>query len=276
MGTLTEATRLTATDHGFIVELDSAWEGWGPAGGYLAAIALRAAGVSVPEGHRPVTLSAQFLAKAEPGNAVVRVDIGKSGGSSQVNVSLWQLDRCFFQAQIWTTSRDFGPCQIEARMPDVPAAAGLETLETHFSLLGRKLVTFWANLERRPVEFRAPGGPRPRTRRLQRWYRFRHETATADVFGNAGRAAVLIDANIWAAHWRMLDQEPDYAGPSLDLIMSFHDAAALSEWLLLDAASDVAVNGIVHATGRVWTNDGCLVATGGGNCLVVPFRPVDR
>ncbi|MDP8913112.1 MAG: thioesterase family protein [Pseudomonadota bacterium] len=276
MGTLTEATRLTAADHGFAVELDSAWEGWGPAGGYLAAIALRAAGLSVPESHRPVTLSAQFLAKAERGKAVVRVDIGKPGGSSQVNVSLWQSERCFFQAQIWTTSRALGPHEIGPAMPDVPAAAELETLESHFSRLGRELVTFWANLECRPVEFRAPGGPRPRTRRLQRWYQFRHDPATADIFANAGRVAVLIDANIWAAHWRMLDREPDYAGPSLDLTIAFHDAAILSDWLLLDAESEVAITGIVHATGRVWTTDGRLVATGGGNCLVVPFRPVDH
>jgi len=276
MGTLTEATRLTAADRGFVVELDPAWEGWAPAGGYLAAIALRAVGLSVPEGHRPVTLSAQFLAKAERGTAVIRVDVGKPGGSSQVNVSLWQLERCFFQAQIWTTSRSFGPHEIGPAMPEVPAAAGLETLEAHFRRLGRELVTFWANLECRPVEFRAPGGPRPRTRRLQRWYQFRHEPATADIFANAGRVAVLIDANIWAAHWRMLDREPDYAGPSLDLTIAFHDAAVLSDWLLLDAESEVAIHGIVHATGRVWTVEGRLVATGAGNCLVVPFRPVEK
>ena len=276
MGTLTEATRLTAADHGFMVELDPPWEGWGPAGGYLAAIALRAVGPSVPEDHRPVTLSAQFLAKAERGKAVVRVDVGRPGGSSQINVSLWQSDRCFFQAQIWTTSRTVGPQEIGPAIPDVPAAAGLETLETHFGRLGRRLVTFWANLDCRPVEFRAPGGPRPQSRRLQRWYRFPDEPATADIFANAGRVAVLIDANIWAAHWRMLDREPDYAGPSLDLTIAFHDVANLSDWLLLDAESEVAISALVHATGRVWTADGRLVATGGGNCLVVPFRPVDR
>ena len=272
MGTLTEATRLTATDKGFLVELDPAWEGWGPAGGYLAAIALRAVGLSVPEGHRPVSLSAQFLSKGEPGTALVRVDVQKPGGSSQVNVSLWQSERCFSQAQVWTTSRDAGPTEIGPQMPNVPAATELETLEAHFSRLERKLVTFWANLDCRPVEFRAPGGPPPQTDRLQRWYRFRDEQATEDVFSNAARAAVLIDANVWAAHWRMLNQEPEYAGPSLDLTISFHDAATVPDWLLLDAECDVAIKGIVHATGRVWTADGRLVATGGGNCLVVPFR----
>lgn len=273
MARLTDATRLTATDLGFVVELDPAWEGWGPAGGYLAAIALRAVGLTVPEGHRPVTLSAQFLAKAEAGEAAVHVHLGKAGGSSQVNVSLWQSERCFFQAQIWTTSRSFGPCEIGPAMPDVPGPVGLETLEAHFSRLGRQLVTFWKNLECRPVEFRAPGGPRPRTPRLQRWYRFLQEPAEVDIFAAAGRAAVLIDANVWAAHWRMLDREPDYAGPSLDLTIAFHDAAIPSDWLLVDVESDVAINAVVLATGRVWTTEGRLVASGGGNCLVVPFRP---
>lgn len=43
MRTLAEATELTVSGDGFSVALDPSWEGWGPAGGYLAAIALRAA-----------------------------------------------------------------------------------------------------------------------------------------------------------------------------------------------------------------------------------------
>lgn len=265
MGTLTQATDLSATDDGFSVALDPAWEGWGPAGGYLAAIALRAASRIVPEGHRPVTLHAQFLSKAERGEARVDASIGKPGGASLVNVTLSQSDRCFFQAQIWTTSRTVGPCSNRLVMPAVPPPDDLTTLEEHFSVLGRSLVTFWSKLDCRPVEFRAPGGAPALTARLQRWYRFREEPVPANPFDRAARAAILIDANIWAAHWRTVESEPDYAGPSLDLTVWFHDVGSYSDWLLLDG------------TGSVWTADGGLVATGGGNCLVVPLAsPVAR
>jgi len=272
MSTLTKATDLLPTGNGFTIDLDPAWEGWGPAGGYLAAIALAAAGRVVPEGHRPVTLTAQFLSKAAPGRIEVRADIRKPGGASMVNVALLQSDRCFFQAQIWTTAKKEGPRSNNLRMPSVPLPDELETLESHFSKRGRRLVKFWSNLDCRPVEFRVPGEAPPRNSRLERWYRFRDETVPLNAFGRAARAAVLIDANIWAAHWRMLNSEPAYAGPSLDLTLWFHDGGDYSDWMLIDAASPIAADAVVHGTGSVWTIDGRLVATGGGNCLVVPFE----
>lgn len=271
MGTLTEATNLSPSADGFVVDLDPAWEGWGPAGGYLAAIALRAAESVLPEGHRPVTLNAQFLSRAGSDKAEVSANILKPGGASLVDVSLCQSDRCFFRAQIWTTSRTIGPQRLDVSMPGVPSPDALETLESHFARLGRPLVKFWSNLDCRPVEFGSPGGERPQTDRLQRWYRFRDGKISATAFDLAARAAVLIDSNIWAAHWRMLESEPDYAGPSLDLTLWFHDAASHTDWLLIDAVSPVAVDAIVHGTASVWTADGRLVATGGGNCLVVPL-----
>lgn len=277
MGTLTQATDLSASGDGFSVDLDPDWEGWGPAGGYLAAIALRAASGVVPHGQRPVTLQAQFLSKAERGKARVDVKIGKPGAASLVTVALSQSDRCFFQAQIWTTSRTAGPGSHRLVMPEAPPPEELSTLEEHFSDLGRSLVTFWSKLDCRPVEFRAPGGAPAQNDRLQRWYRFREDGVPATSFDRAARAAILIDANIWAAHWRMLVDEPDYAGPSLDLTVWFHDVSRCSDWLLLDAASPTAGDAIVHGTGRIWTADGRLVATGGGNCLVIPLtRSVDR
>lgn len=274
MSVLSRSTNLEVSEDHFLVALDAEWEGWGPAGGYLAAIALRAAACVVPAGHRPVTLQAQFLAKAERGTAIVRAQVRKLGSSTMVNVTLCQGERTFFQAQIWSTSKSEGPSICRVAMPATPAPEQLQTLEHHFEALGRSTVAFWSKLDCRPVEFRAPGGPPATTDRLVRWYRFREGPLPDEVFDYAGHAAVLIDANIWAAHWRMLDSEPDYAGPSLDLTVWFHDLAAGGDWLLLDAVSPFAANAIVHGTASLWTQDGRLVASGGGNCLVVPFaRP---
>jgi acyl-CoA thioesterase len=256
MGTLREAINLTLEGEGFAVQLDPEWEGWGPAGGYLAAIALRSVAQVVAPDHRPVTLQGQFLGKAEGGNATVRVELVKPGKTALANVTLSQAGKPFFQAQIWTTSRSNGPQSCRPNMPLVPAPETLSGLEDHFAALGRSLVRFWSKLDCRPIEFRAPGGPQEHAH---------------DVFEQAARAAILIDANIWAAHWRLLDNEPDYSGPSLDLTVWFHDLRMQSDWLLLQASSPVALDGVVNGTGHVWTADGHLIATGGGNCLVVPM-----
>lgn len=272
MGKLRQATTLRQVGDDLLVDLDPEWEGWGPAGGYLAAIALRATGGAVPEGHRPVTLQAQFLSRAERGTAKVRADMIKRGSTAMTNVTLFQSGRMFFQAQIWTTAKTHGPEHLRVNAPTTPTPEQLPTLEKHFREVGRTPVTFWAKLDCRPVEFRAPGGKPATTDMLERWYRFRDETPSHDVFDIAGRAAILLDANIWAAHWRMLEEEPDYAGPSLDLSVWFHEVLASSEWMMLEAISPVASSGIVFGTGRLWDDDGGLIASGSGNCLVVPFK----
>ncbi len=273
MSTLAEATSLVAKGSGFVAHLDPAWSGWGPAGGYLMAVALRAVAQSVPAGHRPVTMSSQFLSIGKSGETDVAVDIVKPGASACSNVALSQGGRRFFQAQVWTTSRTRGPDEVTASMPDVPRPEAVEPIEAHIRESKIERVAFWSNIQCRPVEFREPGGPPPRTRQLQRWYRFEGSLDADDVFLNAGCAALLIDANVWAAHWRMRDAPPDYAGPTLDTTVWFHENAGVTGWVLVDAESDVVRDGLVHGTVRVWSESGRPIATGGSQCLVVPLPP---
>jgi acyl-CoA thioesterase len=271
MGTLAEATALAVTDGGFTVQLDPAWSGWGPAGGYLAAVALRAAGQVVPAGHRPVTLSCQFLATAQNAEADVGVEIVKPGGSACANVVLTQGGRRFFQAQVWTTSRTRGPDEVTARIADVPGPDVLAPIETHLVNSKSERVAFWSNMECRPVEFREPGGRAPLSRRLQRWYKFKGQSESGDMFLSAGCAALLIDANVWATNWRTCETVPDYAAPSLDPTVWFHESALISDWLLVDAVQEVARNVLVHGTVQVWNEGKRLIASGGSQCLVIPL-----
>ena len=55
------------------------WEIWGPNGGYLSAVALRAAGAAAPAGHRPVTYSCQYLSSPPSGEIEVSVTPAKVG-----------------------------------------------------------------------------------------------------------------------------------------------------------------------------------------------------
>src|ERR1700723_504581 len=57
---LEQATRVEAENGGHIARLSEAWEIWGPNGGYLAAIALRAAGTAA-QIRKPASFYCHFL-----------------------------------------------------------------------------------------------------------------------------------------------------------------------------------------------------------------------
>jgi acyl-CoA thioesterase II len=42
-----------------------------------------------------------------------------------------------------------------------------------------------------------------------------------------------------------------------------------ADWFLADARADVAVNGLIHGTVDIWSEDGRVIATGGSNLLPV-------
>ena len=73
--------------------LDPAWEIWGPAGGYIAAIALRAVRECAVAGHRPASIMGQFVRVAKPGAIDVAVEAVKEGGSALYLVTLAQEGR---------------------------------------------------------------------------------------------------------------------------------------------------------------------------------------
>ena len=105
MAGLIEATAVSATEGGYTVELDAGWDIWGPAGGYIAAIALRAVRGQVAPGHRPVTLTGQFVRVAKPGRLDVEIETIKQGGTALFMVTLAQGGQPVFLAQVWTTAR---------------------------------------------------------------------------------------------------------------------------------------------------------------------------
>ncbi|MCI0838402.1 MAG: thioesterase family protein, partial [Chloroflexi bacterium] len=50
----------------------------------------------------------------------------------------------------------------------------------------------------------------------------------------------------------------------------FHRPAPDSEWLLCDYESPIAHAGLVGSQGRIWSEDGRLIASGGAQCLSIP------
>jgi acyl-CoA thioesterase len=277
MGALQADTALRSDGGRLLADLSRDWEIWGPNGGYVSAIALRAAGAAVPPDHRPATMSVQYLGVGAFGEAEAVVEPLKQGRSAWLlNVSLRQDERAFLQAQVWTTNRAEGPEVLEAEPPAIPPPGTLKTfgehVAAHYGADAPAPPKFWTNFEFKPVKWRPFEAPREAgPARLAEWYRFL-AYEPGDVWLDFARSVVLLDTLIWPTHHRGRAEAPDYIAPSLDLTVWFHQPAGASEWLMVDGVADVARGGLIHGHSRIWTEGGRPIATGGSNLLVTPRR----
>lgn len=271
MGRFHEDTAVVEVDGRLTAELSRDWEIWGPNGGYVAAIALRAAGLRAPEGHRPASFSCQYLSVGKFGPAQADVRVMKTGRSAScLAVELSQEGKGFLTAQVWTTNREDGPTVATLTPPASPPLADVPEISTRLPPDAPKH-RFWQNFETRPLNWIPFGTPAPQGSSLIYWQRFLDFEAV-DAFADGARSLVLIDTLLWPAHARG-QGGVDYIAPSLDLSVWFHAPAPAGDWLLIDARSPTAGGGLIHGTGQVWSEDGRLIASGGGHMLHTVVRP---
>jgi acyl-CoA thioesterase II len=155
----------------FSAVLSREWEIWGPMGGYVAAIALRAAGAAGSY-RQPASFFCHYLGVAEFDRIdlhVTKLRVGRSAMSQRVAVT--QGDRPIIEATIWSVEGNDGLEHDECSPPDVPGPYELQprTKET-----APPTFPFWDNVEMRPVragEPWPPAGPLPPV--WQAWCRFR-------------------------------------------------------------------------------------------------------
>jgi acyl-CoA thioesterase II len=270
MGNFENDTSIRARDGKLFASLSRNWEIWGPNGGYLSAIALRAAGAIAPKGHRPVTLTVQYLSVPQFDEIDCETDAVRKGRTAWcINVALVQKGKRCLQAQVWTTDRNDGPAVHEISMPDVPKHHTLKSWEDHLPKDAPRSM-FWSNMEGKPLRFLPREESHAHGPVVREWYRFKEFEPTDDPFLDQGRVALLIDTLIWPAHARGVRGEVNYIAPTLDMTAWFHRLPGKAEWLFLDAHASTAANGLIHGVSRVWTEDGKLIATGGSNLLYAP------
>lgn len=273
MGQLQIDTAITRDGDRLTAVLSEDWKIWGPNGGYVASIALRAAGAMAPEDHRPATISAQYLSVARFAPVEAQVTPVKTGRNAWLmNVVLMQDGKAFLQAQVWTTNKQDGPTTAQAVMPDVAGPDQLKTLTEHLGPDADPVTGFWKNIELKPLVFVPWGQPRPPSKAIiQDWYSFNGYEA-GDAFLDACRPLILIDTLLWPTHHRGLGAQPDYVAPSLDVTVWFHQPAGEADWLFVDAHADTAGSGLIHGQARIWAPGGRLIASGGSNLLHVGRR----
>lgn len=267
-------------------ELSPAWEVWGPQGGYLAAVALRAAGASMNRA-RPASINVHFVGAGSSGPVEIAVETNRdtSVGTS-VSLRVMQQsergERTILTGSVWGI--DDGLPGLEHRMTETPTSPlspdGLMSVRERFE--GTDAAAphpFWSNFEQRPLHWiddwdnRSAGEPHQ-----QNWYRFLDGETFDDPWLDACRSLVVLDIDSWGSATRAHSGSLNHFAPTIELSVRFIGDARGQPWLFSDASSPVATNGLVAHTGTIWTPDERLIATGGSTLLCRPAarRPDGR
>jgi acyl-CoA thioesterase-2 len=245
------------------------WEIWGPEGGYVAAIAVRAAGAASPFA-RPASFYCHYLSVAAFEPVELTVTPRRAGRTVLAQrVEMSQQGRPVLDAMVWSVGEVTGLVHEDVTPPAVPSPDELKSPQELWPDREGPPFEFWNNFDQRPVEFTVewpPDGPLPPTWRT--WVRCRPTATFADPWVDAARTLIVLDVMSWPAGSRPHAYlEPPFTAPSLDLYASFQHPGCDEDWLLLDGHSPVADDGLLSWTGRVWTRWGTLLASGGGQAV---------
>lgn len=273
MGDFVAETELQSVGEGrFRAELSPSWMLWGPAGGYVSAIALRAAGAATSFG-RPVSFACQYLAVARFESVDLAVESVRKGKRSEaLRVTMTQADRPILVAQVWVMDENEGMVHDWVPTPELPDLEALPNLEA--LVTDREPHPFFRNFEERPIGWVHADDMTPREPERRGFYRFRPRARAEDAFADAGRALILIDTFTWpatfGAHPRKGPQP--WIAPNLDLYVRFHRDTRPHEWLHGAVRADLAEDGLIAAHGAVSSVEGKVLASGASQLFCAP-RP---
>ena len=247
-------------------ELSPHWAVWGPNGGYLAAIGLRAV-MERSRLPRPASFQCHFLAVGEFGP--VRIHARPVGGGKRaesLHAEIVQKGRRLLTATAWMVDEDLEGFEHDfGAAPDVP---GFQELRGFQDLAGdeyEQWYPIWRSMEGRPVRWREPPG-RPECRT---WLRFT-DTRVPNRDADALRQVFWLDFPGWNATISAHAWPFRFLTPNLDLTVQFHRFAPEQTWALTDGFVPLAGDGLVGCVSRLWSEDGRLLATGTSKHLCRP------
>lgn len=269
MGDLAEDIAVERVGDGrYRASISPDWAMWGPVGGYVAAIALRAAGAhsGLPV---PASLSCQYLSTARFGEVDLEVTCLRSSRQAQsVSVSMSQRGTPVLNALVWTIADDIkGPERELSGPPDVPPPEQVDEtvpdrgLASNTALAATATGSFWRNLELRKVPPRPADGLR-----LHSWARFRPRAYFGDPWVDAARDVICIDTAIFPAIATAF-AGGRYVALSIDLYVAFHAPAPPGDYVLTTAQATAAGAGLVSGTAQTRTLGGTLTASGGSQLM---------
>lgn len=279
MGDFGVDTAVSGADGVYTATLNDDWEIWGPNGGYVAAIALRAAGAE-SRFDRPANCAVQFLGVAAFDEVTCTVEMVKRTRRADVlRVLMTQGDRLILQLSCWAVTRDLADerhVAVALTHPpphEVPTvlerleAAGIEPTGPPFP--------FWNNFEQRPIDFIAKWEERGALEpSWASWLKYEPTAVTDDPWIEAARVLLLADVGSWpAAHRAFTPAEvAGWYAPSLDVACHFTDLDT-TDWLLAAHTSPASRDGLMSSTSNIWSSDGRILASGVSQLIVTPTAP---
>ncbi|TQS42731.1 acyl-CoA thioesterase II [Cryptosporangium phraense] len=212
-------------------------------GGQPVAQALRAAGLTVPEGRLPHSLHGYFLRAGDAGQPTdFRVDRDRDGGSySARRVTALQRDEVIFTMSCSFTTTADGPDVDDVPAPDVPGPENPVPM-------GR-IVSMETALPPYPY----PGSAWP----TRYWVRCTADLPDDPLLHACVLAYVSDVSNGTAAY----HDETARSGSSLDHALWFHRPVRMDEWVLMDLVPHTIAHGRGFYSGTMRSADGALVAS---------------
>ncbi|HKY13348.1 MAG TPA: thioesterase family protein [Microthrixaceae bacterium] len=274
MGDLAIDTAVTGGEGTYSAFVNPDWEIWGPMGGYVAAIALRAAaeevsGAEVGSALVPASFTCQFLSPAAFEEIEVAVQVRRaSRRTAAVSVELAQGDRAVLSAQAWFAAE---MALVEHDHATHHGRRSYETYPTIQELTDEESAyRFWLNFDGRPTDWiddwdgYAGGAPE-----WAEWLRFLPTSCFDDPVLEACRLVLLADLPSFPAASRAhpATSSGSWVSPSLDLAVQFHRLDRLGEWLLCLGLAPIAHRGLIAFRSEIWTADDRLAASGSGQLL---------
>lgn len=273
MADFMQATSSVKTGETYEASIDPDWFIWGPFGGYLAALALRA--MAARSSHsRPATFSCQYLNVGRPGTATIMVELLKQGRTAEcLRASIRQGDRCLVEAQAWIVAETLSG--IEHDDPQPPIVEAPADLEDWHGFGEEAKSPIWQHIRRRPLaRFRSPARLSGRPQ-WACWLQLREPFPENDLALAAARAVLWMDLAPWNAALNVHVWPTTHLAPTLDLTVQFQPDLyemenAGRDWMLVETASPTAGRGFFGAHSKLWSQSGRLVAVGAAQGLCIP------
>lgn len=275
MGDLGKDTALVGGDGAYVGTLSEDWRIWGPQGGYIASFALRAAGLECGRA-RPASVNAQFCRPGAFDTVEVKAEVVRhTRVASLVDVEISQAGDLLVKAAVWGVDEIDGlEHQTAVRRGPLPPPETIPSTAERMAGQDGPRYPFWDNLDNRsPVwvedwENREPGEPE-----RGEWFRFVHGGPYPDRWLDACRMLVLIDVESWPVAVLAHSGQLDWFAPTTEVTARFIGDGRDCDWLESWARAPVAAEGLIGATGEIWSADGRMLALGGSTLLC---RPVAR
>ena len=249
------------------------WGLWGPAGGHVTTLALRAAGEATDQA-RPVSMTCQFVRVGKYDTVDIQVETLKKGRRSELlRVDLKQDGKLIFTAQVWALPNELPG--IEHDITQLPSLPNPETLPTWEELFPHDpQPDFFTRIDQRPIKRMPMPGDTARDPELTGFYRFKETACVSDPFVDAARAIVLLDTFGWLAQYpaHPEDDPSPWIAPNIDYYYRFFRPTSHADWLHMTVSADLAEGGLMGTNGAIHDASGKLLVTGQSQLMCLP-RP---